>query len=79
MLSLLFSDRDPFMAISILFGYLISVPGIPWVVTKAVPIRFAPIGPLWNRTFASFPLMKIVFSSAWCALIVVGRVVFVAA
>ena len=74
--SLWLVDHDPFMAMSILVGSFISMHGIPWVVTKVPLIRFAPIVPVSNRTFASFPLMNIVPSSAWCALIVVGESFF---
>jgi len=75
---LLLSDRDPFMAMSILVGSFNSMHGIPWVVTKAALIRFAPIVDISHRTFASVLLMNRVPSIAWCPLIVVGRVVFVA-
>jgi len=77
--SLLLSDRDPFMAMSILVGSFNFMHGIPSVVIKAALIRFAPIVPVSNRTFASFPLMNLVYSSPWCALIVGGRGGFAAA
>jgi len=67
------------MAMRISVGFFIMVYGIAWVVTKAAPINFAPIVPVSNRAFAAFPLMSIMPSSLWCALIIVGRVVFSAA
>jgi len=62
--SLLLSERDPFMAMCIWVGSFNSMHGIPWVVTKAALIRFAPIVPVSNRTIAFFPSMNIVPSSA---------------
>ena len=67
------------MAIRIFVGSSIVVHGIPWVVTNAALIRFAPIVPVSNMTLASFPLMNMVSSSTWCALIVAGRAVLVLA
>ena len=77
--SLWLLDCDLFMAISVLVGSFISMHGIPWVVTKSALIRFTPIFPVSDRTFASFSLINRVLSSPWYALIVVGRVVFAAA
>ena len=58
--SLWLSDYDPFIAISIFVGSFILVHRIPWVMTKAALIRFAPIISVSNNTLASFPLINIV-------------------
>ena len=63
------------MAIRIFVGLFIIVHSIRWVVTNTVLIMLAPILPVLKSTLDCFPLMNVVSSSTWGALIIAGGVV----